>query len=78
MGFGCPDCPFSCIAKMDMGQEELVPFLPGFSDEILVVRTDFIVQFLEIHLMSAACESLHDVSVQCDTVSVASHLEGGI
>ena len=78
MGFGCPDLPFSCIVKMDMGQEELVPFLPGFSDEILVVRTDFIVQFLEIHLMSTACESLHDVSVRCDTVSVASHLEGGI
>ena len=78
MGFECTDCPFICIAVMDTRQDKLVPCLPGFSDGLLVGRTELIVQHLEIHLLSAACEFLHGGIVCCNMVSVASRLEGGI
>ena len=77
-GFECPDRPFICIAEIGMGRENFLPCLTFFSDGLLVGCTDFIVQNLEIHLMAAACEPLHDGILRCDTVSVASHLRGGI
>ena len=43
MGFEYPDRPFRCIAAMGMGQDELVPGLPGLSDILLVVCTELIV-----------------------------------
>ena len=61
-----------------MGRDELVPRLPGFSDGLIVGRTDFILQHLEVHLMSTACESLHNGSVRCNPVSIVARLEGGI
>ena len=78
MGFERPDRPFRCIAEIGMGREKFLPCLTFFSDGLLVGCTDFIVQNLEIHLMAAACAPLYDGILRCDTVSVASHLGGGI
>ena len=61
-----------------MGKDDLVPCLPGVSDGLLVGRTVFIIQNLEIHLMDADCEYLHDGILRCNTVIVASSLKGGI
>ena len=78
MGFECPDRSFSGITMVDMGLDELVPYLTGFSDGLHLGSTDFIVQHLEVHLISTACESLHDGILRHDTVSVTSRLEGVI
>ena len=55
MGFERRDFSFSGIAAVEMGRVELVPCILGFSDGLLIGRTDLILQYLEVYLMAAAC-----------------------
>jgi hypothetical protein len=66
-----------CVLVVNMGWYQLVVYLPLLSHKRFVLRTNFIVKDLEIHMVISRLEALNDGIIRLQSMSILSGLEGG-
>ena len=72
MSFEGSNISLCCISAMNMGWYQLVIHVPLLRHDLLVLRTRFIVKDLEIDMMIALLESLHDGIVCLHSMNIFS------